>query len=46
MIWTKWTECKQFNDTMLDMQVDKGIILSLAGLDNSEQLPPPDFMWH
>jgi hypothetical protein len=23
----------------------KKIIFSFAGLDNSEQLPPPDFMW-
>jgi hypothetical protein len=37
---------KQLHDTTLDMQVDKEIIPSLIGLDNSEQLPPPDFMRH
>jgi hypothetical protein len=37
---------KQLQNTTLDMQVDKEIILSLIGLDNSEQPPPPDFMWH
>jgi hypothetical protein len=30
---------------MLEMEVDKDIIFSLAELGNSEQLPPPDFMW-
>jgi hypothetical protein len=29
---------------MPDMEVDKEIIFSLAGLDNSEQLRTPDFM--
>jgi hypothetical protein len=30
---------------MPEMEVDKYIIFSLAELDNSEQLPPSDFMW-
>jgi hypothetical protein len=29
---------------MPDMEADQEIIFSLAGLDNSKQLPSPDFM--
>jgi hypothetical protein len=35
---------KQLHNTTPDMEMDKEIIFSLAGLDNSEQLRRPDFV--